>query len=698
MPAVRAPLLRRLVVIAGVLALTAATVSTTAAVNPVTFKPRHLGNAWDKGVSSTSDGVIVTYRKGTSAAQKAAAARALGLGQGRSLGSIDVSAYQSGSAALRRQSVLPPDVLSVTPDVRLHRDADPTGEPGWGLLWGLNNTGQSVQGSAGTPNIDIDALEAQAITTGDAATVVGVIDDGVDFSHPDLAARAWTNPGEWGPDGHGGRKETNGIDDDHNGYIDDVHGWDFCNNNNTVHDFGKDFHGTHVAGTIAASLDGQGVVGVAPSVSIMALKFLGDPEHPEDPNNVCGLTSQAIQAIAYAKSFGVVLSNDSWGGRGSLSDFQPLYDAMRDSGMLFVTSAGNDGINNDTDPSPAYPASFDLPNIISVAAADNNGGLAAFSNYGHTTVDIAAPGVDIVSSLPADQFFPVGWGYLSGTSMAAPHVTGVAALMASLDPTLLQPANLPILKARLLSSGKPLPLTVGDTVTGRMVDARFALDSVAPTALAPNSQVLTLGSVLGTTTATATIGWPAATDDSSGIATYDLDQQVNGGAWTRVLSGTTARAVSRILTTDAVYTFRVRARDRAGNVSPFMAGATLTPKRYQETTSLATYSGTWTSSSSTSASGGKTKFATRAAAYVSFRFSGRSVALVAPQSTARGTSRVYVDGVYAGLLSEYHSPSASRVVVFERNWSVNGTHTIKFLLVGTAGRPRFDIDAFEVLR
>ena len=153
----------------------------------------------------------------------------------------------------------------------MHRDLDPTDEPGWDLLWGLHNTGQPIRGYSGTANVDIDGLEASAITHGDPAVVVAVIDDGVDFSHPDLAARAWTNPGE-----SGGGKETNGVDDDGNGYIDDVHGWDFCNDDNTVHDFDEDFHGTHVAGTIAASLDGQGVVGVAPNVKIMALKFLDD--------------------------------------------------------------------------------------------------------------------------------------------------------------------------------------------------------------------------------------------------------------------------------------------------------------------------------------------------------------------------------------------------------------------------------------
>ena len=678
---------------AGVLALTAGTIGTTAAAKPPAPMIFDAGQAWDEGVATDSGGVIVTYKPGTTQAQKDVAAVLLGLADGERLSGMDASVYHRGTGITQRHFVRLPQVVSVTPDLRLHRDADPTGEQLWGLLWGLDNTGQSVNGSGGSANIDIDALEAAAITTGDPATVVAVIDDGVDFSHPDLAARAWTNPGESGPDDVGGDKSTNGNDDDGNGYIDDVHGWDFCNGDNTVHDVNEDFHGTHVAGTIAASLDGQGVVGVAPSVSIMALKFL-------DNGNSCGLTSMAIEAIAYAKSFGVVLSNSSWGGRGALEDFQPLYDAIADSGLLFVTSAGNDGIDNDTDPSPAYPASFNLANIISVAAADRNGGLAEFSNFGHTSVDIAAPGVDIASAYPAGDITngQPAWAYLDGTSMAAPHVTGVAALLASQDPTLLEPANLATLKARLLSTGKSLPVTVGDTVTGRMVDARSALDSVAPTAFAPNTQVLSIGSLLGTTTVNSTIGWPAATDDISGVGGYDLDEQVNGGPWTRVVTATTARSVTLSLTTDAVYRFRVRARDRAGNLSPFLEGTTITPKRYQETTSLATYGGTWSLSSSTSASGGKTKFATRAAASVSFRFNGRAMAFVAPKSATRGTARIYVDGVDKGLLSEYRSSTVSRILLYGASWTTSGTHTIKFVLVGTSGRPRFDVDAFVVLR
>jgi subtilisin family serine protease len=687
-----APALRRLTVLSGTLALVATSVGPVAAASPPAAPPspaiRDEGQAWDDGFAVDSGGVIVTFKPGTTTSARDKVTHQLGLTAGRPLDGVDAGVYRRDPANSHHQAFgLPSNVVSVTPDLRLHRHADPTGEQLWDLLWGLHNTGQPIRGSTGTPNIDIDALEAQAITTGDPSTVVAVIDDGVDFSHPDLAARAWSNPGE-----SGGGKETNGVDDDANGYIDDVHGWDFCNDDNTVHDFDQDFHGTHVAGTIAASLDGQGVVGVAPGVKIMALKFL-------DNGSSCGLTSQAIEAIAYAKSFGVVLSNSSWGGRGQLAEFLPLYDAIADSGLLFVTSAGNEGIDNDHDPSPAYPASFDLPNVITVAAADKDGGLADFSNYGHTRVDLSAPGVDIASTWAGDSIDPSpGWAYMDGTSMAAPHVTGVAALLASQDPTLLEPANLATLKSRLLSSGKPLPLTVGDTVTGRLADARYALDGVAPTAFAPNTQILTVGSVLGATAVSATIGWPAATDDASGIASYDLQQQVNGGAWTTVLAGTTARSVARALTIDAIYKFRVRARDRAGNLSPYLEGASLTTKRFQETTSLAKYAGSWALSSSTSWSGGKTRYASKASASVSFTFIGRAVAVVAPKSTTRGSVRVYVDNVYKGPLSLYRSPSASRMLVFGASWTANGSHTVKFVVVGTAGRPRIDIDAWMVLR
>ena len=241
-----------------------------------------------------------------------------------------------------------------------------------------------------------------------------MIDDGVDFSHPDLAARAWTNPGE-----SGGGKETNGIDDDGNGYIDDVHGWDFCHDDNTVHDFDDDFHGTHVAGTIAASLDGQGVVGVAPSVKIMALKFIGD-------DDACGFDSQAIEAIAYAKSFGVHIANNSWGGRGQPKQRAPTCTPpSRIRGCCsWPRPATTASTTTRTLPGPARvvrPAEHHL------GRRDRQ--QRAASPTSRTTarrpVDIAAPGVAHPEHAcrPTTGYPDPGWDWLDGTSMAAPHVT-----------------------------------------------------------------------------------------------------------------------------------------------------------------------------------------------------------------------------------------------------------------------------------
>ena len=691
MPPAPASLARRLAVLGGIVVLTLGTVGSASAAAPLAMKARQVRQAWDSATTRPNGRVIVTFEAGTTTAERSAAAKALGLTDGRALRGTPARAYGLGSTSMARLRSLPPGVESITPDVRLARDLDPADEPGWDYLWGLHNTGQSILGQPGTSNIDIDALQAYGISKGDPAVVVAVIDDGVDFGHPDLAARAWTNPGE-----SGGGRESNGNDDDDNGYVDDVHGWDFCNGDNSVHDFDHDAHGTHVAGTIAASLDGQGVVGVAPQVSIMALKFIDD-----DPDKECGLTSQAIEAIEYAKHFGVVISNNSYGMRGQAEDFEPLRDAIETSGMLYVTSAGNDGIDNDTDGSPAFPASFDLPNVVTVAAADKDGGLADFSNYGQTTVDISAPGVHILSSVPIDSDNPepeLQWEWMNGTSMAAPHVTGVAALLASQNPSFRVTAGVNGLRSRLLTASKALPLSVGDTVTGRMIDARFALDTVAPTPQAPNSHAFSVGSTLGTTTVNTIVGWPAATDDASGVRNYTVEQQVNAGPWTTAIAGTTARTTTRALAFNASNRFRVKSLDRAGNLSGFVTGPVVLPKLYQETTSLATYTGTWSTVGYSPASGGRERYATRAGAAVSFRFTGRAVAVIAPKGATRGSARVYVDNVYAGAISLYRSSTLNRVVVFGRSWTSSGTHTVKLVLVGTAGRPRVDIDAFAILR
>ena len=215
---------------------------------------------------------------------------------------------------------------------------------------GLSNFGQSVQGQTGINNIDTNAPDTWGSSIG-SGVVVAVLDEGVDINHPEFAGRVWTNADCF----------NDGVDHDHDGYINDCHGWDFYNGDKTVYDTNDgDDHGTHVAGTIAAAANNaKGVAGVAPGATIMPLKFLG-------PNG--GLTSDAITAIQFAKDHGARIVNCSWGGSGFS---QSLKDAMANSGMLFTVAAGNSGVNIAT--SPQYPAAFDLPNEIVVAAIDNRG-------------------------------------------------------------------------------------------------------------------------------------------------------------------------------------------------------------------------------------------------------------------------------------------------------------------------------------
>ncbi|CAM3981265.1 S8 family serine peptidase [Mesobacillus zeae] len=282
-----------------------------------------------------------------------------------------------------------PSVASVQPNYKYYPTSESKAPNYYKELWGMNNTGQPIKGMPGTADIDIDAPEAwsKLNTTNGEKVVVGVIDTGVDINHPDLQGKIWTNPGE------SGDKANNGVDDDNNGYVDDVHGWDFFNNDNTVIDaFDGDEHGTHVSGTIAAGMEGPsvddntGVVGVAPNVEIMSLKFLG-------PDG--GDTAGAIKAIEYAKKMGVKVTNNSWGG-GEYDEL--LEKSISESGSLFVAAAGNDGM--DIDEEAVYPAGYESSNILTVAALNNSGKLASFSNYGADSVDVAAPGEDILSTVP----------------------------------------------------------------------------------------------------------------------------------------------------------------------------------------------------------------------------------------------------------------------------------------------------------
>jgi subtilisin family serine protease/Ca2+-binding RTX toxin-like protein len=330
----------------------------------------------------------------------------------------------------------------IEPDYIVTTAATFPNDPGFPQLWGLHNTGQG----GGTPDADIDAPEAWDIQTGNPNLVIGVIDTGVDYNHPDLVGNIWTNSGEIANDG---------IDNDNNGYIDDIRGWDFAYNDNNPMDVQG--HGTHVSGTIAGKgNNGVGVTGVAWNAKIMPLKFLNDQGS--------GTLSAAISAINYATAKGVKLTNNSWGGGGYS---QALYDAINAAGQqgaLFIAAAGNSSQN--TDINPAYPASYNLANIISVASTTNTDGLSSFSNYGLTSVDLGAPGSGIYSTLPNNSY-----GTYSGTSMASPHVAGAAALVWSQNPTWTAQQ----VKNALMNTGDSIAALAGKTVSGKRLNVFNAL-------------------------------------------------------------------------------------------------------------------------------------------------------------------------------------------------------------------------------
>jgi subtilisin family serine protease len=330
---------------------------------------------------------------------------------------------------------------SCSPDYVVHASTTTPNDPNYSKLYGLSAT----QG--------MDAPRAWELTVGSNDVVVGVVDTGIDYDHPDLKANMWTNPGEIA---------NNGIDDDRNGVVDDVYGFNAIVNSGDPRD--DNIHGTHCAGTIGAVGNNSiGVVGVNQTVKMMALKFLD--------RSGSGSLSNAIKAIDYAvaikQKYNIprMVLNNSWGGGGFS---QPLYDAIQRAnaaGIVFVAAAGNEG--NDNDLNPAYPGSYELPNVVSVAAIDKNGNIASFSNYGSSAVDIAAGGVDILSTAPNGAY-----ASLSGTSMASPHVAGALALLWAYDASLTPSA----LITRLYESGRTLSTLVDTNSGAALVRTQRAVD------------------------------------------------------------------------------------------------------------------------------------------------------------------------------------------------------------------------------
>ncbi|GEM_PF-1400155 len=422
-----------------------------------------------------------------------------------------------------------------------------------GSLWGMYGDGSTPMNAFGS-----QAAEAWAAgNVGSETVCVGIIDEGIQYNHPDLAANMWVNQEEY--------EGTTGVDDDGNGYADDIYGWNAINDNGVIYDSRWDDHGTHVAGTIGAvGGNGIGVVGVNWNVKLIAGKFLG-------PRS--GTTADAIQAIDYMtnlkekKGVNIVALNNSWGGGGYDNLLLAAIQRAAAQDILFVAAAGNSGVN--TDISPSYPACYDDPSVVSVAAIDSSGSLASFSNYGATTVDLGAPGVNIVSTLPGGQY-----GAYNGTSMATPHVTGAAALYAAMNPS----ATMTMLdiKSAILSSAAAEPTTSlqGKTTTGgRLNVSGFTAAATVP----PNAPFGLSASVDSRTVNMIHLSWT----DNSDNETLFIIRRIGGNTIPDItVAANVTSYVDAWLDQNTTYTYSIAAHNSAGDswaMDPASASATTGP-------------------------------------------------------------------------------------------------------------------------
>ena len=439
---------------------------------------------------------------------------ALEIVEGLRVAQVSPADTSNAIAALRAR----PDVVYAEPNFIRKAMATPN-DPRYPEMWGLNNTGQpsTIGGNPGTAGNDIRAEQAWNITTGNRSVVVGVIDTGIDINHEDLHDNIWTNPGEIA---------GNGIDDDGNGFVDDIHGWDFAHNDATVFDYTLptypppdsytgdiDDHGTHVAGTIGATgNNATGVVGVNWQVSLMSLKFLAE--------DGAGSTSDLLNAFSYAKAMrqlwessggtkgaNIRILNNSYGGDNFSQAELDAIRALSDAGILFVVSAGNEGTFNDL--FPVYPSNYISPNLISVAASSGGGQRASFSNWGEATVNVTAPGEFILSTTPKNTY-----KFAEGTSMAAPHVSGSAALVCALSPSI----SMQKLRSVMMYSGHAAPWQFNNVLpisTGRAVDAFRALQTISTSDVTPPGPINELSAQITDGFPNYQLRWVATGDDGN---------------------------------------------------------------------------------------------------------------------------------------------------------------------------------------
>jgi subtilisin family serine protease len=434
---------------------------------PLTGQAERGGNAPTDNAPSVPGELLIQFLPGTTAADK-----------GRALGRVHAEVIDKVVPENNRKDgggdlVLIRHLPDFTPAAaRREIEADPAiefAEPNYiythqatfndtyyanGSLWGMYSMSSNPSNEYGS-----QASAAWATKTDCSSVYIGIIDEGYMYTHADLAANAGKNPGEVGINS-GIDISKDGKDNDGNGKIDDVYGWDFDGNNNTIFDGTNDDHGTHVAGTIGAvGGNWTGVAGVCWKVKLLNAKFLGTNG---------GTTANAIKAVDYftdmktRHGINLVATNNSWGGGGYS---QGLFDAIeraKNANILFVAAAGNSGINIDA--TPSYPASYENANIISVASITSTGDRSSFSNYGLTSVDLGAPGSGIVSTVPfkSGRSIVSGYANYSGTSMATPHVTGACALYAASHPG----ATAAFIKDAILGSATPTSSLTAKTLTG----------------------------------------------------------------------------------------------------------------------------------------------------------------------------------------------------------------------------------------
>jgi len=503
--------------------------------------------------------ILVAFEPTASTADRAAARSAAKATKSRRLSPktkdtevVTLSAGDTVTGALQRLKgkrgvrYAEPDYLLTTTAVS--NDPEYTGGSLWGM-YGADTTPSNAFGSAAA------TAWAQG-HTGSSSVAVGIIDEGLQFAHSDLATNIWTNPDE---------VAGNGIDDDSNGYVDDVHGWDFINNNATVFDGnsteGSDTHGTHVAGTIGGiGGNGAGVAGVNWAVTMVSAKFLG-------PSG--GYTSDAVSALDYLralkrdKGLNIVTTSNSWGGGGYSSTLATAIENAGDQGMLFVAAAGNS--SNDNDASPSYPSNYECTKggtrgydcVIAVASITSSGSLSSFSSYGATTVDIGAPGSGIVSTYPDNSY-----ASLSGTSMATPHVSGAVALCASINPA-LTPGQL---RNAVVNSARPTDALVGKVVNSGRLDIAAMVAACSPAAAAVSGSIDSLTDT-STSWTRVDLSW---TDNASNEQFYEIQRASstagNCGTFSTVATigaSSTSFAVSG-LSASTTYCFRVRATNGFG--------------------------------------------------------------------------------------------------------------------------------------